>query len=51
MREAIKDKGWIEHMLEVARNLQDAKSSHTYEEILNDKILFYGLTKMTEIIG
>ncbi len=51
MREAIKDKGRIEHMLEMARNLQEAKASHTYEEILNDKILFYGLTKMTEIIG
>lgn len=51
MREAIKDKGRIEHMLEMARNLQEAKSCHTYEEILSDKILFYGLTKMTEIIG
>ena len=51
MREAIKDKGRIEHMLEMARNLQDAKSCHTYEEVLGDKILFYGLTKMTEIIG
>lgn len=38
-------------MLEMARNLQAAKSSHAYEEILTDKILFYGLTKMIEIIG
>lgn len=51
MREAIKDRGRIEHMLEMARNLQAAKSSHAYEEILTDKILFYGLTKMIEIIG
>lgn len=51
MREIIKDRGRIEHMLEMARNLQDAKSSHTYQEVLNDKILFFGLTKMTEIIG
>lgn len=51
MREAIKDRGRIEHMLEMARNLQEAKSYHTFEDILNDKILFYGLTKMTEIIG
>lgn len=51
MREAIKDKGRIQHMLEMACNLRDAKSNHSYEEILNDKILFYGLAKMTEIIG
>lgn len=51
MRESIKDKGRIEHMLEMARNLQEANSCHTYEDVLNDKILFYGLTKMTEIIG
>lgn len=51
MRETVKDKGRIEHMLDMARNLQEAKSRHTYEEILSDKILFYGLTKMTEIIG
>lgn len=51
MREVTKDKGRIEHMLEMSRNLQEAKAHHTYEELLNDKILFYGLTKMTEIIG
>ncbi|MBD5329279.1 MAG: DUF86 domain-containing protein [Bacteroides sp.] len=51
MREAIKDRGRLEHMLEMAKNLQEAKSLHTYDEVLNDKILFYGLTKMTEIIG
>lgn len=51
MREPIKDKGRIEHMLEMALNLQEAKSRHTYEDILTDRILFYGLTKMAEIIG
>lgn len=51
MREAIKDRGRIEHTLEMARNLQEAKSHHTYEELLDDKILFYGLIKMTEILG
>lgn len=51
MREPIKDRGRIEHMLEMALNLQEAKSLHTFEDILNDRILFYGITKMTEIIG
>lgn len=51
MREPIKDRGRIEHMLEMAQNLQDAKSRHTINDIESDRILFYGLTKMTEIIG
>lgn len=51
MREPIRDRGRIEHMLEMSLNLQEAKFSHTYDDILNDRILFYGLTKMTEIIG
>lgn len=51
MREPIKDRGRIEHMLEMALNLKDAKSRHAYEDVVNDRILFYGLTKMTEIIG
>lgn len=38
-------------MLEMALNLQDANCQHSYEDIQNDRILFYGLTKMTEIIG
>lgn len=38
-------------MLEMTRNLQEARSIHTYDEILNDRILLYGLTKMVEIIG
>lgn len=35
----------------MAKHLQEAKASHAYEDILNDKILYYGLTKMAEIIG
>lgn len=38
-------------MLEMARNLQDAGIKHSYDDIINDRILFYGLTKMIEIIG
>ena len=51
MREHIRDRGRLEHMLEMARNIQIEKSRHSFEEILNDRILFYGLSKMTEIIG
>lgn len=51
MREKIRDKGRLEHILEMAKNLQEEKSRHSFEEIHNDKILFYGLSKMAEIIG
>ena len=51
MREKIKDQGRLEHILEMIQNLQEAKRHHTYEDIQNDRILFYGLTKMVEIIG
>lgn len=51
MREPIKDRGRIEHMLEMAQNLSVAKTQHSFSDIQDDRILFYGLTKMTEIIG
>lgn len=35
----------------MAQNLQEAKQQYSYEDILNDRILFFGLTKMVEIIG
>ncbi len=51
MRESDKDRGRIQDMLEMALNLQNAPINHTFENIKNDKILFFGLTKMIEIIG
>lgn len=51
MRDPFKDKGRIEHMLEMATKLHLANHQHSLEEVKNDVILFYGLTKMTEIIG
>ena len=51
MRAPDKDNGRIAHMLEMAQNLRKASEEYNYEEIIEDKILFYGLTKMAEIIG
>ena len=51
MRESIRDKGRLEHMIEMAQALKAESTRHTYEDILNDRVLFFGLTKMTEIIG
>lgn len=51
MRDNLKDAGRIHHMLEMARLLDNEKNNHSLESIKKDPILFYGLTKMAEIIG
>lgn len=51
MRDPLKDKGRLLHMLEMAQILECEKSKHTCESIKNDPVSFYGLTKMVEIIG
>lgn len=51
MRDKLRDPGRLRHMLEMAVLLQKEKDNHSLESIKNDPILFYGLTKMTEIIG
>ncbi|MDE6535148.1 MAG: DUF86 domain-containing protein [Muribaculaceae bacterium] len=51
MREPVKDLGRLQHMLEMSQNLTDAGSKYCLQEIKDDIILFFGLTKMTEIIG
>ena len=51
MRDALKDIGWIQHMHEMAVLLETEKDKHSIEAIINDRVLFYGLSKMVEIIG
>ena len=51
MRELIKDPGRIAHMLEMARLVGIEETRHTLEELANDMVLFYGLSKMIEFIG
>lgn len=51
MREDVKDRGRIEHMLEMAVNLDKARQKYGLEDIKEDPILFFGLSKMLEIIG
>lgn len=51
MRDKLRDPGRLRHMLEMAILLQKEKDNHSLESIKNEPILFYGLTKMTEIIG
>lgn len=51
MRDPLKDLGRITHMYEMAILLEKEKERHTLEEVQSDKVLFYGLSKMVEIIG
>lgn len=51
MREKIKDPGRLQHMLEMALLLEQEKERHSLESIKKDKLAFYGLAKMVEIIG
>ena len=39
------------HMLEMSMALATEKDRHSLEAINNDRVLFYGLSKMVEIIG
>lgn len=51
MRDSDKDAGRLQHMLEMARLLEDEKVKYSIEVIREDRVCFYGLSKMVEIIG
>ncbi|MDO4161204.1 MAG: DUF86 domain-containing protein [Prevotellaceae bacterium] len=51
MREKIKDKGRLEHILEAIVIIQNNKDRFSLEEIEKDPIIFYGFVKQVEIIG
>ena len=51
MREKIKDPGRFQHMLEMALLLEQEKDKHSLDSIKENKLAFYGLAKMVEIIG
>ena len=51
MRDALKDIGRIHHMHEMAVLLETEKDKLSIEAIIKDRVLFYGLSKMIEIIG
>lgn len=51
MRERIKDKGRLEHILQAIDVLLSHKNRYTFEEMANDPIIFYGFVKHVEIIG
>lgn len=51
MREKIKDKGRLEHILTAIDNILNNKDKYVFEAIKNDPIIFYGFVKQVEIIG
>ena len=51
MRDALKDIGRIQHMHEMAVLHETEKDKLSIEAIIKDRVLFYGLSKMIEIIG
>lgn len=51
MRDKIKDPDRIRHILEAARILNDEAPRHSLAAIKDDRILFFGLAKLIEIIG
>ncbi|MBQ6083738.1 MAG: DUF86 domain-containing protein [Bacteroidales bacterium] len=51
MREKIRDKERLEHILNSINVILSSKEKHTFEEVSTDPIVFYGFVKQVEIIG
>ena len=51
MREKIKDKGRLEHILSSIDIILNNKNRYEYEDVIKDPIVFYGFVKHVEIIG
>lgn len=51
MREAIRDKGRLEHILSSINIILDNKDRFSFEQIKSDPIIFFGFVKQVEIIG
>lgn len=51
MREKIKDRGRLEHILNSINILLENKERYTFDKVVDDPIVFYGFVKHVEIIG
>lgn len=51
MREKVKDKGRLEHILNAINGILADKESYTLEQMKNSTLVFYGFSKYVEIIG
>lgn len=51
MREPIKDKNRLEHILEAIDRILNSTQNMSLDELDNNSIVFYGIIKSIEIIG
>ena len=51
MREVIRDKGRIEHMLSAIDNVEEFTKDITIDDFVNSKIIFYAVVKNIEMVG
>lgn len=51
MRESVKDPGRLEHILMAIDNVFEFLQDKEYEDLSNDKLLFFGVVKNIEIVG
>ncbi len=51
MREKLRDKGRLEHILKACNDLLVSKDKYQFEIVKDDPIMFYGFVKIAEIIG
>lgn len=51
MREVIKDRGRLEHMLTAIENVEEFTKDITLDEFVNSKVLFFAVVKNIEIVG
>lgn len=51
MREKVRDRGRLEHILEAIESIEEFYAQYTFEDIKKNKLIFYGFTKLVEVIG
>ena len=51
MREAIKDRGRLEHMLSAIENVEEFTKDITLDDFVKSKVLFFAVVKNIEIVG
>ncbi len=51
MREPIRDKEQLQHIIDTIDIIIDRKDAYNFEQLQSDPIIFYGFVKQVEIIG
>lgn len=51
MRDKLKDKGRLEHILEAIEGIEEFHAQYSSDDIRKNKLVFYGFSKFVEVIG